>query len=192
MDAHETRFSRSPSATTERLVLRSPQETERLGQALGQVLEDGLVIGLLGPLGAGKTTLVRGLARGMGLSDRVTSPTFTLVNEYGGREPEQPRLIHVDVYRLDPHGAEAETIGLADLLDQVEAPGATRPIALVVEWAERVADWLPEDRLEIRLDYSQALQGPSQVQAREAELRASGPHSQAVLCRARPRLEQLR
>ncbi len=168
-------------------MLRSPQETERLGQALGQVLEGGLVIGLIGPLGAGKTTLVRGLAQGMGLSDRVTSPTFTLVNEYGGREPGQSRLIHVDVYRLDPHGHEAETIGLADLLDEVEAPGATRPTALVVEWAERVTDWLPADRLEIRLDY-----GPGHSQVREVELRASGPHSQAVLRRARSRFEQIR
>ncbi len=173
-------------------MLCSPQETERLGQALGQVLEGGLVIGLIGPLGAGKTTLVRGLARGMGLSDRVTSPTFTLVNEYGGREPDQPRLIHVDVYRLDPHGDEAETIGLADLLDEVEAPAPSHPVALVVEWAERVADWLPEDRLEIRLGHSQALQEPTQVQVREAELRALGPHSQAVLCRARSRFERLR
>lgn len=79
-------------------VTNSEQETEELGARLAERLEPGAVIAFTGDLGAGKTAFTRGLARGLGISDRVTSPTFTIVNEYeGGRLP----LFHFDMYRLE-------------------------------------------------------------------------------------------
>ena len=107
-------------------ISHSPAETEALGEAWGRKLTRGSVIALSGDLGAGKTQLVRGLARGLGVTSRVHSPTFTLVNEYaGGRW----RLFHLDLYRLETpeqiHGA-----GLEEFL---------RPDGVaVIEWAERM------------------------------------------------------
>ncbi len=101
----------------------SVEETERLGQALAAALEVGDVLALCGPLGAGKTRLVAGLARGLDAAARVRSPSFTLVNEYRGRVP----LIHLDLYRLDP--AEVEGLGIEEYLERG---------ALVVEWGEKL------------------------------------------------------
>lgn len=107
-----------------------------LGQALGRCLVGGMTVGLIGPLGAGKTQLVKGIALGNALDDqcRVTSPTFTLVHEYRGRLT----LIHIDAYRL-AGGAELLTLGF----DEMIRPGA----AVVVEWADRVRPVMPEDTL---------------------------------------------
>lgn len=113
----------------------SAEETERLGQRLGETLRGGEVVAYLGELGAGKTAFTRGLARGLGISMRVTSPTYTIVNEYtGGRLP----LFHFDMYRL---GSEEELfdIGWEDYL--------IRGGVCAVEWSERVTDALPEDTL---------------------------------------------
>src|SRR5450755_1064781 len=79
-------------------ISHSPAETEALGEKFGRAAERGLVIGLSGDLGAGKTQFVRGLARGLGITGRVHSPTFTLVNEYGGG---RLKLFHLDLYRLE-------------------------------------------------------------------------------------------
>ncbi|MBQ9412578.1 MAG: tRNA (adenosine(37)-N6)-threonylcarbamoyltransferase complex ATPase subunit type 1 TsaE [Oscillospiraceae bacterium] len=105
---------------------RSEAQTERLGAALAACLPDGTVVALYGDLGAGKTAFVRGMARGMGLRDRVSSPTFTIVNEYlGDRE-----LYHFDMYRLN--GAEELfDIGWEDYLG--------RKGVCAVEWSENVA-----------------------------------------------------
>ena len=75
----------------------SPEETERIGEMLGRQLHSGTVLALRGGLGMGKTAFTRGLARGLGCTGRVTSPTFTIVNEYDGTTP----LFHFDMYRLD-------------------------------------------------------------------------------------------
>jgi len=101
----------------------SPEETERLGETLAPSLREGDVVALRGPLGAGKTRFVAGLARGLTPGARVRSPTFTLVNEYPGRIT----LVHLDLYRVEP--AEVEALGLDDYLE-----GG----ALVVEWGEKL------------------------------------------------------
>ena len=108
----------------------SAGETEGLGEKLAHVLEAGAVIAFTGDLGAGKTAFTRGLARGLGVTERVTSPTFTIVNEYeGGRLP----LFHFDMYRLGSSD-ELFDIGWEDYL--------ARGGVCAVEWSERVADAL--------------------------------------------------
>lgn len=113
-------------------VTNSEQETEELGARLAERLEPGAVIAFTGDLGTGKTAFTRGLARGLGISDRVTSPTFTIVNEYeGGRLP----LFHFDMYRLGSSD-ELFDIGWEDYL--------ARGGVCAVEWSENVSDALEE------------------------------------------------
>ena len=116
-------------------ISHSPAETESLGESWGRAAARGLVIGLSGDLGAGKTQLVKGLARGLGITARVHSPTFTLVNEYGGG---RLRLFHLDLYRLETRG-QMVSAGLEEFL---QPDGMT-----VIEWAERLEDgrWKMED-----------------------------------------------
>ena len=106
-------------------ISHSPEETASLGEKWGSAAQRGLVIGLTGGLGAGKTQLVKGIARGLGVASRVHSPTFTLVNEYGGG---RLRLFHLDLYRLD---SQAQILG-AGLEEYLQPDGVT-----VIEWAER-------------------------------------------------------
>ncbi len=108
-------------------ISHSPSETEALGETWGRTAKTGLVIGLCGDLGAGKTQLVKGLARGLGITARVHSPTFALVNEYAGG---RLRLFHLDLYRLET----VEQILAAGLEDFLDPNGVT-----VIEWADR---WL--------------------------------------------------
>jgi tRNA threonylcarbamoyladenosine biosynthesis protein TsaE len=116
----------------------SEEETSAAGEALARTLEPGQVVLLFGDLGAGKTALVRGLARGLGASpDDVSSPTFTLIQEYrGGRAT----LYHVDLYRLEP--AEIADLGLDEL---TSGDGI-----VAIEWADRWPD-RPTDAIEVRL-----------------------------------------
>lgn len=121
-------------------VSNSPAETEDLGAALAERLKPGTVVAFSGDLGAGKTAFVRGMARGLGISERVTSPTFTIVNEYeGGRLP----LFHFDMYRLSSSD-ELFDIGWEDYL--------VRGGVCAVEWSENVSDALEGDciRVDIR------------------------------------------
>ena len=119
-------------------ITNSPQETEALGQKLGQALPAGTVIAYRGELGAGKTAFTRGLARGLGIQDPVTSPTYTIVNEYlGGRIP----LFHFDMYRL--HSAD-------DLFDFGWDDYLERQGICAVEWSENVAEAL-EDPLVVTI-----------------------------------------
>jgi tRNA threonylcarbamoyladenosine biosynthesis protein TsaE len=106
-------------------ISHSPAETESLGERWGRAAQRGLVIGLSGDLGAGKTQLVKGLARGLGIAARVHSPTFTLVNEYGGG---RLKLFHLDLYRLETR-AQILSSGLEEYL---QPDGVA-----VIEWAER-------------------------------------------------------
>ena len=109
-------------------ITNSPEETEAIGAALAVTLEPGAVIAYRGDLGAGKTAFTRGLARGLGYTDSVTSPTYTIVNEYlGGRLP----LFHFDMYRL--RSAD-------DLWDIVWEDYLDRGGVCAVEWSENVAD----------------------------------------------------
>ncbi len=109
-------------------ISHSPTDTEALGEEWGREARRGWVIALSGDLGAGKTQLVRGLARGLGTTARVHSPTFTLVNEYGGG---RLRLFHLDLYRLETAG-QIRGAGLEEFL-QPEG-------VAVIEWAERLAN----------------------------------------------------
>ena len=113
-------------------ITNSPEETERIGAALGKILTPGAVIAYRGDLGAGKTAFTRGLARGLGYAEPVTSPTYTIVNEYlGGRLP----LFHFDMYRL-ASSDDLWDIGWDDYLD--------RNGVCAVEWSENVADALED------------------------------------------------
>ncbi len=115
----------------------SEAETDRLGAALAAVLEPGTILALEGPLGAGKTRLVRAVATALGVdSEAVTSPTFTLIQPYLGRDSRV--LYHMDTYRLDDADS-FEDLGVGDLWSE---PGALS----FVEWADRVADRLPTAR----------------------------------------------
>ena len=122
----------------ERVTTNSESDTSAAGERLAAVLEAGDVVLLFGELGAGKTAFVRGLARGLGaLPDDVSSPTFTLVQEYrGGRLP----LFHVDLYRLEP--AEIADLGLDELID---GDGV-----VAIEWADRWDD-RPLDAIEVTI-----------------------------------------
>ena len=119
------------------LTTLSQAETARLGEALAPLLDPGDVICLNGDLGAGKTAFARGVARGLGVEGHVTSPTFTLINEYQGRLP----FYHMDVYRLEGSG-EMEDLGCEEYF---YGDGAT-----LIEWAEKVPEALPRERLEIQ------------------------------------------
>lgn len=116
----------------------SARETEAVGEHLGSLARRGDVFCLFGNLGAGKTCLARGIARGLGVEDYVTSSTFTLINEYQGRLP----LFHMDVYRLEGP-EELEDLGYEEYF---YGDGVT-----VLEWPERVMDLLPEERLDIHI-----------------------------------------
>ena len=113
-------------------ITNSPEETEKVGAALGKILTPGAVIAYRGDLGAGKTAFTRGLARGLGYAEPVTSPTYTIVNEYlGGRLP----LFHFDMYRL-ASSDDLWDIGWDDYLD--------RNGVCAVEWSENVSDALED------------------------------------------------
>ena len=109
-------------------ISHSPAETESLGENWGRNAQRGLVIALSGDLGAGKTQLVKGIARGLGITARVHSPTFTLVNEYSGG---RLKLFHLDLYRLETQ-AQIHSAGIEDFL---QPDGVA-----VIEWAERILE----------------------------------------------------
>jgi tRNA threonylcarbamoyladenosine biosynthesis protein TsaE len=129
----------TPPRAVRRRTSRSAATTRALGGRLGAAAGPGDVIALVGPLGAGKTELARGIARGLGVDGPVASPTFILVAEHRGRVP----LFHVDCYRL--RGA-ADALA-AGILDERALEGVT-----VVEWADRLGEALPAGRLEIAID----------------------------------------
>jgi tRNA threonylcarbamoyladenosine biosynthesis protein TsaE len=117
----------------------SEEETIDLGRQIGRQLPRRCVVLLIGNLGAGKTTLAKGIVSGLGAAepDEVASPTFTLIHEYGNG-----RVYHVDLYRLDTR-SQIATLGLEEILDH-EA-------VVLIEWGERFPDLWPSDRIEIRL-----------------------------------------
>jgi len=123
------------------LVSHSSLHTERLGERIAAHAEPGDVIALWGELGAGKTTLARGIAIGLGIDeDTVTSPTFIILHEhFGGRLP----LYHLDLYRLEP-----SQLGSTGWEEAVDAGGVT-----IIEWPDRAGDELPADRVDVRLEH---------------------------------------
>ncbi|MDR1952958.1 MAG: tRNA (adenosine(37)-N6)-threonylcarbamoyltransferase complex ATPase subunit type 1 TsaE [Clostridiales Family XIII bacterium] len=117
------------------------QELRAYGRALGESLEPGAVLALVGDLGAGKTTLTKAIAEGLGIEEPVTSPTFTLIGEYaGGRLP----LYHFDVYRID----DPDEMNVLGYEEYFYGNGLT-----VVEWADKIWELLPADAIVIELSY---------------------------------------
>ena len=114
---------------------RSPEQTRRMGIRLGRLLDKTDIVCLSGDLGAGKTTLVQGIAKGWGSLDSVSSPTFILVNVY--RRPDKSTLSHLDAYRMQS-ALEAEDLDLDPMIDN-------GPV--VIEWPERIEAVLPRERL---------------------------------------------
>ncbi|MBC8331629.1 MAG: tRNA (adenosine(37)-N6)-threonylcarbamoyltransferase complex ATPase subunit type 1 TsaE [Anaerolineae bacterium] len=148
------------------LISRSSEQTRRVGMRLGALLQPGDVVGLVGDLGAGKTTMMQGVASGWGSSDPVSSPTFVLVNMY--RRPDQQRFYHLDAYRL--RGAsDAVDLDLESMFE--EGP-------LVIEWADRIEAVLPEERIWVELEWLDETR-------RQLVFSARGEHCQKLLRRFR-------
>ena len=128
---------------TAKLLLKNEDDTRALGIRIADALEPGDVVALIGDLGTGKTALTKYIAAGLGITEEINSPTFTIVKEYrSGRLP----LYHFDVYRLGS-GEELLDIGAEEMLDGDGACG--------IEWADIVADVLPADALAVRLEYGE-------------------------------------
>jgi tRNA threonylcarbamoyladenosine biosynthesis protein TsaE len=130
----------STGQSLERIVTtRDPAETRALAASLAAAARPGDLISLVGDLGAGKTQFAKGFGAGLGITDTIVSPSFVLMAEYQGRLP----LFHVDLYRL----ADAAEALAGGLIDDRQAEGVT-----LVEWAERLADAMPTERLEVVID----------------------------------------
>ena len=123
----------------------TPEETQALGEKLGKTLKQGDVIALVGDLGTGKTCLTQGIARGVGIApgEIVNSPSYILINEYNGALP----IYHIDLYRLE----NSEEIAELGLSEYIEGDGIC-----IIEWAERIADTLPDTCIEIHITLADA------------------------------------
>lgn len=140
----------------------TPQETERIGELLGALLSRGDIVALAGELGTGKTTLVKGIAQGMGIEGaEVASPSFTLINEYEGPFS----LFHIDLYRLDD---ERELVGI-DYDEYIKGDGVT-----IIEWADRIPQAVPRESLWIQLRYLDA-------ERREIVFQGHGDRSEKIV-----------
>lgn len=122
-----------------RIVLKGLKETEEFGEKLGSILKPGDIISLTGDLGAGKTTLTKSIGKGLGVEDYITSPTFTLINEYKGRL----NLYHFDVYRLE---------GSMDLYDLGFEEYIYSDGISIIEWGDKIEEALPKERINIRIE----------------------------------------
>ena len=142
----------------------SVEQTVRLGVRLGELLEMGDVICLEGELGMGKTAFTRGVGRGWGASVRVTSPSYTLINEYP-RLKDGRVLYHIDGYRLESE-ADTHSVGFDDIFD---SDGA-----IIIEWPSRIEGWLPADRLWVAM-------AEISMTRRSMRFTASGDRSAALL-----------
>jgi tRNA threonylcarbamoyladenosine biosynthesis protein TsaE len=121
----------------------SEEETIALGERLARELPRRAAVLLIGDLGAGKTTLAKGIVKGLGAAEpeEVSSPTFTLIHEYGA----QPAVYHVDLYRLD-YAREAARLGLEEIFE--------KEAVVLIEWGEKFPELLPDERVEIRIKSS--------------------------------------
>ena len=120
------------------IVTKTAEETMELGRKLGELLEPGNVVALTGDLGAGKTTLTKGVAVGMGIKDDIHSPTFTLIHEHHGNKI----LYHIDLYRLESE-LDVESLGIEEYIHS--------NAITFIEWAERMQSLLPKQRLDINI-----------------------------------------
>ena len=143
-------------------ITHSPEETAHLASTIGKIIHEGTVICLDGELGVGKTLFVRALARTLGVESDVTSPTFNLMNIYEAACP----IVHFDLYRIESE-EELEDIGFYEYVEATEG-------IVLIEWAEKFPEALPEDRLEVCID---ALDG----EERQFIFAAEGEKSTALL-----------
>ncbi|MBM4262126.1 MAG: tRNA (adenosine(37)-N6)-threonylcarbamoyltransferase complex ATPase subunit type 1 TsaE [Deltaproteobacteria bacterium] len=152
------------SARSERLVSRSVEQTKRFGKRLSKLLQGGEIIGLVGELGAGKTSFVRGLAEGLGVGKEgwIRSPTFTLINEYHGRLP----IYHIDLYRIENRQA-LESLNLREYL--YDDDGVS-----LIEWFERLPADEVDEYLEINIVHRAGRE-------REIVFRAHGERYEKIL-----------
>lgn len=146
-----------------RVIIASDEQMRQLGQALGRATRGGEVLELLGDVGAGKTTLTKGLAAGLGIAEPVQSPTFTISRVY--QSPRGLTLAHYDFYRLQEAGIMADEINEVMMQDDT---------VTVIEWAGAVNDTLPADRLSV------TIRAVSETE-REVVMTAGGSKSQALL-----------
>ena len=135
----ESRLSLEEKDGSISLISHSPEQTQLLGVQLGKMAKAGDILLLIGDLGTGKTCLTQGIARGLGIKDYVSSPSFVLVKEYYGRLP----LYHIDLYRLNVE--EVEDLGLEEYL---YGKGVC-----VIEWAEKAFGILPQERISVKIEY---------------------------------------
>ncbi|MGF7119640.1 tRNA (adenosine(37)-N6)-threonylcarbamoyltransferase complex ATPase subunit type 1 TsaE [Rhodococcus sp. TAF43] len=135
--------------------LPTTEDTEALGRALARDLVAGDLVVLDGPLGAGKTALTRGIAAGLGVEGRVTSPTFIIAREHRpGTRPDGGApvgLVHVDAYRLGGEGGDAGSLDMHDQLDALDLDTDLGDAVVVVEWGEGVVEHLADRHLRVRL-----------------------------------------
>ena len=144
-----------------KLISKSLDDTKKLGEKIGFILKPGDIICLIGDLGTGKTTLTQAIAKGMGIKDQVSSATFTLIREYYSKV----NLYHFDVYRLDQ--CQSDYWGVDEYFFSEDG-------ACVIEWADKIEDLLPEDRLEIRIKRISENE-------REFDIEAKGERSEEIL-----------
>lgn len=148
---------------------RTEEETIALGEQLARQFEPGTVVLLIGNLGAGKTTLAKGIVKGLGAAqpEEVSSPTFTLIHEYG----ERPKVYHVDLYRLDD-AAQVATLGLEEIFE--------KKAIVLIEWGERFPELMPKDRAEIRLEAPESEPDARQITLWQASRTASDTSGSAT------------
>jgi len=125
------------------IVTKSGQETQKLGEKIANTLRNGGVVALYGELGSGKTTFIQGFARGLGIKQRIVSPTFVFIRQYY-LPSKIYHLYHIDLYRIEKP-EEAKGLGLEEILSDPNA-------IVAIEWAEKVSDILPEKRIDIKFE----------------------------------------
>ena len=145
----------SGKSTKRVYVTKTPHQTQRLAEDFstrlildqGSTLTHATVLALYGELGSGKTTFVQGLAQGLGVAQRIISPTFVIVRSYGIRNQESGirNFYHIDLYRIESQ-EDLKGLGIEEILNN-------RQNLVAIEWAERLGNWLPQERIDIRFDY---------------------------------------
>ncbi len=131
---------RLPTSTPQRIITYGPNETMAFGERFSERLGPGSVVGLSGMLGSGKTCLIKGICRGLGIYEPVTSPTFIIINQYRGRLP----VYHFDLYRIN----SAEELYELGYEEYFYGMGVC-----LVEWAEKAGELLPEESIKVKLEY---------------------------------------
>lgn len=124
-------------------ISNSVEETEAVGRKFAMSLSSGDTVCLYGELGAGKTVFVKGLMKGLGIEERVTSPTFTLIREYNVNYNSIIKIYHIDLYRLE-NVEQVKNIGILELFNENNS-------IVVIEWAEKMDDLLPKKRIDVQI-----------------------------------------